>query len=601
MFLLAPRTLLRWVAMVVLLASLCATFAQAQDTTAKETPQQFAQRTAWWQEAKFGMFIHWGLYCVPADATDLNGNHTIAEWYLTNKQMQLADYVKFADRFNPVKFDAAAWVKTAKDAGMKYIVITSKHHEGFCMFDTKLTDYSIVKATPYKHDPIKDLAEECRKQGLKLCFYYSVMDWHEPDYLPRRPWEGANRPADGADFSRYLDYMKGQLKELLTNYGPIGIIWFDGSWEHGADQLHSAEVNAMLRSLQPGILINNRNQLPEDYDTPEQSIPPSALANGRLWETCMTMNDTWGYAANDPNWKSSEDLIRKLIDIASKGGNFLLNVGPMSTGEFPKESIERLADIGKWMKVNNESIYGTTKSPFSRMDFPGRCTVKGNKLYVHVFTWPKDGGITLPGLAPNTRVESCRALASSQSLKTQVKKAVWDDGRNYVSLSVARPGQIDPVATVVEITLDSAPVAVEPFVVTRPAKDGSLLTAASEAAIHGGANYESGGDRDNIGYWVSPEDYVTWFCDIPAAGRYTVSVCYACPDDTAGSRFSVGIANGPTLRGIVQKTGDWGKFKEFTLGDMWLPAGRQTLEVRPIEIYAGALMNLKSVRLTPVQ
>jgi len=444
---------------IVAVILLAAVTAQAQ--TAKETPAQFEKRTAWWREAKFGMFIHWGTYSVPADSTDLNGKKGIAEWYFSNKQMQVKDYEKFAAQFNPVKFDARTWVKTAKDSGMKYIVITSKHHDGFDMFNTKLSAYCITKATPFKRDPMKELAAECARQGIKFCFYHSIMDWHHPDYVPRRKWEQETRPADGANLDRYIDYMKGQLRELLTNYGPIGILWFDGGWEHNAKELHSEEVNAMIRSIQPGIIINDRNNLPEDYATPEQNIPANALPNGRLWETCMTMNDTWGYARNDTNWKSSEDLIRKLIDIASKGGNFLLNVGPTAEGVFPDAINERLAQIGAWMKVNGESIYGTTQSPFRKLSFDGRVTAKGNTLYLHVFNWPKDL-LTLNDL--ETPVVTARALEGNEKL---VVTDVTSGGVRL--LSIGRPKKLNSIATVIELKLAGPPkVAETNLAVTEP-------------------------------------------------------------------------------------------------------------------------------------
>ena len=208
--------------------------APAAGETRRETPEQFQARTKWWREAKFGMFIHWGIYAVPADSTDLQGHKRIAEWYFSNKQVQVADYEKFASQFDPVQFDARQWVETAKNAGMKYVVITSKHHDGFSMFDTKMTDYNVVEATPWHHDPMKDLAAECGRQGLRLCFYHSVMDWHHPDYLPRRKWD--TRPVDGASLDRYIEYMKGELRDLLTKYGPIGILWWDGGWEHTAEE-----------------------------------------------------------------------------------------------------------------------------------------------------------------------------------------------------------------------------------------------------------------------------------------------------------------------------------------------------------------------------
>lgn len=584
------RCVLVWVALALVASSVV--LAQPQG----ETPQAFEKRTRWWREAKFGMFIHWGIYAVPADATDLQGRKTIAEWYLSNKQMQVRDYEKFAAQFNPVQFNAREWVRMAKEAGMKYIVITSKHHDGFCMFDTKLTDYNIVKATPFGRDPMKELAEECRKQGIRLCFYYSIMDWHHPDYLPRRPWERDVRPATGADLNRYIDFMKGQLRELLTNYGPIGVLWFDGGWEHNARELRSAEVNAFIRSLQPQILINDRNHLPEDFSTPEQTIPAGAMPGGRLWETCMTINDTWGYAKNDTNWKSAEDLIRKLCDIAHKGGNFLLNVGPTAEGTFPQPIVERLQRIGQWMKVNGKSIYGTTQSPFRKLPFDGRCTVKGNTLYLHVFTWP-EGELRLDGL--ETKVLSARALLGNEPLKVRTEHV--SDGEGYTVIYISKPKRIDPAATVVELKLAGKPVVVQVASTIQPDARGVLLCHAREAEVHGqSARYEEGGGKDNIGFWTSASDYVTWNVSVPARGRYRVIVTYACPPENAGSRFTVGVEGRQRLEGTVESTGSWSTFRDFVLGEMTVPAGKHTLSVRVVEMPRGAVMNLQKVTLEPV-
>src|SRR5438552_7899195 len=431
--------------------------------TAHETSEQFQARTKWWREAKFGIFIHWGIYAVPADSTDLEGHKRIAEWYFSNKQLQVKDYEKFASEFNPVQFDARRWVATAKNAGMKYIVITSKHHDGFSMFDTKMTDYNVVQATPWHHDPMKDLAAECGRQGLRLCFYHSVMDWHHPDYVPRRKWD--ERPVDGASLDRYIEYMKGELRELLTNYGPIGILWWDGGWERSAAEIHSAEVNSYVRSLQPAILINDRNKLPEDYSTPEQDIPASAVPGGRLWETCMTINDTWGYAKNDTNWKSAEDLTRKLIDIASKGGNFLLNVGPTAEGVFPDAIMERLARMGEWMKANGESIYGTTQCPFRNLPFDGRCTAKGSKLYLEVFNWP-DGGLKVRDL--ETPVTRARALDGGETLGLTAESMGHAD-----QATISKPRKLDPIATVIELDLAGPPRVASTNLAVPPAKDDS--------------------------------------------------------------------------------------------------------------------------------
>lgn len=368
------------------------------------------QRMAWWRDARFGMFIHWGLYSVPAG--EWNGETNHAEWIRTTARIPLKTYDTFVDQFNPVKFDADAWVKMAKDAGMKYIVITTKHHDGFCLFDSRQTDFDIM-STPCKKDIMKALAKACRKHHIKMCWYYSIMDWHHPDYLPRRNWE-TERSTDGADFDRYVEYMKAQLKELITNYGDIGVLWFDGEWERTWNRQYGFDLYNYVRGLQPDIIINNRvgagrsgmegmdknGGFAGDFGTPEQQIPATGLP-GVDWETCMTMNDHWGYNKHDKNWKSTQDLIRKLADIASKGGNFLLNVGPKADGTFPKASVERLRQIGDWMDINGESIYKTSASPFRKLNW-GRCTQKkifgGTRLYLHVFDWPEDGKLVVPGI-----------------------------------------------------------------------------------------------------------------------------------------------------------------------------------------------------------
>lgn len=392
-----------------------------------ETKEQKDQRMKWWEVARFGLFIHWGLYSVPAGEWKGQTNH--AEWIRNTAQIPLAQYEKFVPEFNPVKFNAEQWVQLAKAAGMKYIVITSKHHDGFCMFDSKQTEFDIM-ATPFHRDVLKELSEACKKGGIQLCFYHSIMDWHHPDYLPRRGWE-TDRPADGANFSNYISYMKSELKELLTNYGKIGVLWFDGEWEETWTHEKGKDLYQYVRSLQPSIIINNRvdvgreglvgltkgGEFVGDFGTPEQEIPATGVP-GIDWESCMTMNDNWGYNSHDNNWKSSEDLVRKLIDIASKGGNFLLNVGPTAEGVFPQPAVDRLKEIGSWMTVNHESIYGTAASPFKVLSW-GRCTQKpvarGTRLYLEIFDWPADGKIVVPGLG--SQVTNCYSLADQKKLK----------------------------------------------------------------------------------------------------------------------------------------------------------------------------------------
>ncbi|MEI7898093.1 MAG: alpha-L-fucosidase [bacterium] len=387
-----------------------------------------------WRDARFGMFIHWGLYAVPAG--EWNGKTGYGEWIRTSAEIPLEVYDKFRPKFNPVQFDADAWVKMARDAGMKYIVITSKHHDGFCMFDTKLTDFNIM-STPFRRDPMKELAAACKKYGLKFCFYHSIMDWHHPDYLPRREWE-KDRSAEGADFDRYVAYMKAQLKELLTNYGDIGVLWFDGEWENTWNEKHGKEIYDYVRSLQPGILVNNRvgagrldmegltkeGAFGGDFGTPEQQIPATGLP-GVDWETCMTMNEHWGFNKADKNFKSAKEIIRMLADISSKGGNYLLNVGPTAEGLIPPESIERLATVGRWMKVNSEAVYGSHASPFTQLPW-GRCTQKSSErgavLYLHVFDWPSGRKLILPGVLNMPEGAYLLADAGKKPLKIKRKK-----------------------------------------------------------------------------------------------------------------------------------------------------------------------------------
>ncbi len=374
-------------------------------------------RMAWFNEARFGMFIHWGIYSVPAG--EWNGNKGYGEWFQLETQMPRDEYAKFAGQFDPEKFDAKAWVKVAKDAGMKYIVITSKHHDGFCMYDTKLTDYSIVKATPWHHDPMKELADAARAAGLKFCFYYSVPDWHHPEFPAKYSQHGFHgAPNSDADLNKYVEYVKGQIRELLTNYGPVSILWFDGGGSFKAEGdrrgelMHAQEIVDLIHQLQPNCLVNNRLGVPGDYGTPEQKIPGVRPTNS--FEVCMTLNQHWGYNKADKKFKSPQQVIRNLVDIASKGGNYLLNVGPTSEGVIPSESVDILHEVGTWMKRNGDSIYGTSASPLDAAPEWGRVTQKENEVYLHVFDWPADGKLVVKGLP--AKVERAELLDGGMRL-----------------------------------------------------------------------------------------------------------------------------------------------------------------------------------------
>jgi alpha-L-fucosidase len=434
------------------------------------TPERNA-RMAWWRDARFGMFIHWGLYAIPAG--EWKGVTTYGEWIRDSARIPVTEYEQFRSQFNPVKFDAREWVRIAKDAGVRYIVITTKHHDGFALFDSALTDWDVM-STPFKRDIMKELMDACREAGIRIGWYHSIMDWHHPDYLPRRPWE--KRPTQGAQFDRFVEYLKGQVKELLTKYGPIDVMWFDGQWEGTWTHERGLDMYRYVRSLQPNIIVNNRvdkgggdYQLTRDasfagdFGTPEQEVPPTGLP-GVDWETCMTMNDNWGYNSHDQNWKSNEQLIRTLVDVASKGGNLLLNVGPTAEGLFPQPSIERLAAIGAWLGVNGEAIYGTTASPFPALPW-GRATQKRGpdgttRLYLHVFEWPRNGTLSVGGLLSDATSAFLLADSARRPLVT---------GRDGDALTIALPVTApDAVDNVIAVDIKGAPdVALAP-VITAP-------------------------------------------------------------------------------------------------------------------------------------
>jgi alpha-L-fucosidase len=426
-----------------------------------EAAAQRDARMAWWRDAKFGMFIHWGVYAVPAGIYQDKPVSGIGEWIMNKGKIPMAEYQQFAKDFNPVKFDADAWVKVAKDAGIKYIVITTKHHDGFALFDSKANDWNIVKATPYGKDLIQPLAEACRKHGLKLGFYYSqAQDWNNGGSAIGGKWDKAQEH----DMDDYIDQVAvPQVKELLSNYGEFpAVIWWDTPT--GMNTNRAQKLYEVVKTLKPNLIMNNRlgGGFKGDTETPEQKIPAKGFP-GRDWETCMTMNDTWGFKRDDHNWKSTATLIRQLCDVASKGGNYLLNVGPTSEGLIPQPSLDRLAEVGQWMKVNGEAIYGTTATLFgaefgkavktkdgygkdtmvsSANDW--RATTKPGKIYLIIFNWPTSGKFELPPVA--SKVTSAHLLAGKQSLKFNQSEA---------GVSLTLPAQA-PDATASVICLETA-------------------------------------------------------------------------------------------------------------------------------------------------
>ena len=579
---------------------------QAKDYWKDETRQERDIRMAWWREARFGMFIHWGLYAIPAG--EWKGKTKYAEWIRHRARIPIETYDEFVSKFNPIKFNAEEWVKMAKQAGMKYIVITSKHHDGFCLWPSKYTDYDI-ESTPFKRDILGEMTKACKKYNIKMCFYHSIMDWHHPDYLPRRRWERSSRPEKGAVFKRYIQYMKNQLTELIGKYDPA-VLWFDGEWEGTWVHDMGKDLYQHVRELKPNIIINNRvdkgrkgmagttkeGEFRGDFGTPEQQIPGRGLP-GVDWESCITMNRHWGWNKNDQEWKSSKDLIRKLVDIASKGGNFLLNIGPKADGTFPQEAIDRLKDIGMWMEKNSESIYKTGASPFTKLSW-GRCTwkkIKNNtRLFLHLFDLPQSGLSSTPKL---TVTHFSNEPVKASLLSNPEKQLKMKQIKNGVEISIDRP--LDGVDTVVMLDIKGRPRVDLQYI--DQDKDGTLRLLAKDADInnreHGKkAIYESDGEKDNIGNWANSRSWVEWTFRITKPGVFQVMVTTSAVKSRAKLQIAM---NKDKLNLKIKNTGDYDKYKTQNAGKIKISQpGIYSLSAKP-DKKRWKPMNMRSIILKP--
>ncbi len=407
---------------------------------AQEVKQADPAAVQWFEDAKFGLFVHWGVYSVLGDG----------EWVMNNKKIPISEYEKLPPKFNPTKFDAAEWVSLVKKAGMKYITITSKHHDGFAMYDSKVSDYDIVERTPYGKDVLAMLAEECEKQGIKLFFYYSPLDWHHSDYYPRgRTGRASGRP-DSGDWEAYKKYYMAQIDELCSGrYGRIGGIWLDGIWDKPDADWGLAECYDRIHTAQPHALVGNNHHvepLPgEDFQMFEQDLPGANTAGfnkadvaAMPLETCLTMNRTWGYNANDDNFKSTKECLHYLIGSAGRGANLLLNVGPRPDGTIQPEAVERLLEIGRWLEKNGESIYGTRRGPYSPADW-GVSTMKGDDtVYLHILKFPENGVLALA--APPDGLESVSTLDGKELKDFKVA-----DGQLTISIPAEVKDDVDTI------------------------------------------------------------------------------------------------------------------------------------------------------------
>lgn len=400
------------------------------------------RRCDWFTEARFGMFLHWGLYAIPGRG----------EWVMQSEEIPVKKYEQYFRQFNPVHYDPRRWARLAKEAGMKYIILTTKHHDGFCLFDSKLTRYTAVH-TKARRDLIRDYVDAVRAEGLKVGLYYSLLDWHHPHYtidVVHSQRNDAKARCEKRIWSKYQTYLHGQVCELLRNYGPIDVLWCDFSYgDKDAKAWRAVELLGEIFKLQPNIIVNNRLGVTGDIDTPEQCIPKTIPElNGRrlVWESCLTFNDHWGYAPDDHNYKSATQAIRILVDCVSKNGNLLLNVGPQPDGRIPEESVCRLKDMGRWMRTNGESVYGCVDGPTGDLPY-GRTTRKGDTLYLHVFQWPKAGRLEIPPF--EVKLLSAHLLAGGHEVPFRQGKAGL-----VVHVSKTAPDKAD---TVIALKFAGAP------------------------------------------------------------------------------------------------------------------------------------------------
>lgn len=571
---------------------------QMKDAKTSEKPSDQANRMEWFKDAKFGMFIHWGPYSRLAG--EWNGHkeppgNSISEWIMKDFKIPVNEYRQLAHEMNPVKFDAHEWVRLAKATGMKYIIITAKHHDGFAMYHSKVSKYNIVDWASFKRDPLKELSDACAEAGIKFCVYYSHReDWDNPGGYGNN-WDYDNDWGDELfqkeKFTKYLEEKaKPQVRELLTDYGPLGLVWFDRGM---FTEEQGKEFVKIVHDLQPNCLINSRvgnyNQdLLGDYQSmSDNGMPPGGL--GEYWESPQTLNKTWGYSKFDTLWKSPETVIQRLVEIVSRGGNYVLNIGPTGEGEIPKATIGIFSKVGPWVQRNAESIYGASANPFHELPW-GYTTVKENKVYLFVRDWPKDKVLSLPGL--KNAVKSAYFL-----IDPSVKLPVTQTG-NITSINLPLSPRDTPI-TVVALEIEGTPRVDPPTVVED--STGKIELNYLTAVTHGNAKTRfnrKGGFH--ISKWTEPGDVVNWYIQIDKPGNFKVNISYSSKKECEGKPYEITVG-ASSLKPVVVHTGNLFDYHEFPVGYVNFPKpGKYTLTIKPLSSTDSYLMYLSSITLLPV-
>lgn len=555
-------------------------------------PAESETPPAWWSEARFGMFIHWGVYAVPAGEYLGKACAGASEWLMKHAEIPVADYKRFADKFDAAHYDPEAWARAAADAGMKYLVIAAKHHDGFALFASKASSWNSADAAACRRDLLAPLVAACRKAGLRIGFYYShAQDWANGGAAYGPKWD----PAQDRDFDDYLDNLAiPQIRELLTLYAPDApaLLWWDTPAE--MTPARAARVDAAVQSISPGILQNDRlgGGAQGQFSTPEQRIP--ATRPSRAWETCMTTNESWGYYARDQQWKPASLLIRQLCEVASQGGNYLLNVGPMADGTIPPPSLDALSGIGGWMRRHGMAIHSSSAGPFPHRLPWGFATCRDLTVYLLVERWPQDGWLDVPLL---DLPESAKVLGP-EPLPLPV---VSGPGKFRIELAVPQPDEAVSVIVLrfsVRPRLGDLPPLPRPPVIPQPA-DGAVALAAADAEVVGEHIGLTTGPDAQIWCWSSLDSHPLWRVRLHKAGTYRVELDYAVPRHREGTLAEITFGE-TRLPFTTSGTGGWGEFVRAEAGFVELkPCDELPVRVLPISMPAGAVMNLKGVYLTP--